>query len=550
MTYSPNQDILLLSLRCASWLSFFCRVPEPLRATFDKPFDLQSFLKAIRLQTNPFDGLSPDETREIRDWVRSNLYRCNDSESRMVVKSLPIWEARQSSRTVLIEARRLEMLPVDGLHSEIFDGFTKPEIALANLNRDLYTVLSWPPKTPPMTSERLRQLLFFPDFLPSSNMHRYSALLEGFLNISGQEMIPVPDGNCRLREVNSLYDHSVGLFAVALQSLEESHFLHPDFRHMQLQLRSKGLHSQVDRESFLLCVNTVNDDLVARGLPEAEVMPRAEVVFNFYNSSLPNILMGDTLSWTQLNGRRFVPRKEIRSPSASYLTDAYCERLPEIVAPSQILLQKYEQIAWTQRALCQEEPTGNLTALNTSFGVPTAAEVVKHLVILTQKIAPEHPQNRTLIQQIRATYEWLNNNKEAARVHLLCTPIALFLNVDDPTWETWEWRTAAQILFDIEYDFPETNTFRARRFLQDYRPLLLAAGAGVEHNVEYKPKTRAPDGNILRDSFDAMRKAGQLTDTMLMPITDEDIDEDSLRAHSAFLAAAIPPCKSRAFRLG
>ncbi|KAF7363913.1 hypothetical protein MSAN_01049400 [Mycena sanguinolenta] len=534
----PGRPALVSAMRKLAIV--FCRVPEPLRATFDKPFNLQSFLNAIRLQRDPFDGLSSDETREIRDWVRSDLYTCTSTESRTVVKGLPIWEARQNNRTVLIEASRLEMLPIDGLDSEIFDGFTRSETAIANYNPGLETVLFWAPQTPRVTSERLAQLLFFPDFLHPSNMDRYSALLAGFLNIGGQGMIPVPDGNCRLRPVNNLYDHSVELFATALQSFEQSLFLHPDFRHMQPQLRSKGLHSQVDWESFLHCANTVDDDLVVRGLPEAQVMPRAEVVCAFYNSSLPRIVMGKTLRWTQLNSLRFVPRKEIRSPSASYITDAYCERLPQIVAPSQILLQKYEQIAWTQRALCQEEPTGDLTALNKSFGVPTAAEVVQHLVILTQKVARDHPQNRTLIQQIRATYEWLNNNKEAARVHLLCTPVAFFLNVDDPTWETWEWRTAAQILFDIEYDFPETNTFRARRFLQDYRPLLLAAGAGVEHNVEYKPKTRAPDGNILRDSFDAMRKAGQLTDTVLMPITDEDIDEESLRAHSAFLAAAIP----------
>ncbi|KAJ7264998.1 hypothetical protein B0H12DRAFT_1101704 [Mycena haematopus] len=518
----------------------FCRVPEPLRATINKPFDLQSFLKAIRLQTGPFDGLSPDETRDIRNWVRSDLYTCTDSESRTVVKGLPIWEARQNTRTVLIEARRLEMLPVDGLKSDIFDGYTKSEIAIANFNRDLETVLSWAPKSPRMTSERLAQLLFFPDFLHSSNVDRYSTLLTGFLNIGGQGMIPVPDGNCRLRQVNSLYDHSVELFAVALESLEQTLFLHPDFRHLHLQLRSKGLHGEVDWESFLLCAKTVDDDLTVRYLPESEIMPRAEVVYRFYNSSLPGIVLTNANRWRQLNGLRFVPRKESRSSSASYLTDAYCERLPQIVAPSQILLPKYEQIAWTQRALCQEEPTGNLSALNQSFGVPTAAEVVKHLVILTQNVAPEHLGNRTLIQQIRETYKWLNDNRDEARVHLSCAPVALFLNVDDPISETWEWRTAAQLLFDIEYDYHETNTFRARRFLQDYRPLLLAVGAGIEHDVDYKPKTRAQDGNILRVSFDAMRKAGQLTDTVLRPTTDEAIDEGTLRAHSAFLAAAIP----------
>lgn len=165
-------------------------------------------------------------------------------------------------------------------------------------------------------------------------------------------------------------------------------------------------------------------------------------------------------------------------------------------------------------------------------------------MVLTQNVAANHPTNRTLIQQISATYEWLNDNRgEAAGLLRPTTP--LFLNVDDPLWGPWEWRTASQLLFDIEYDFPESNTFRVRQFLQNYRPLLLAAGAGIERAVDYRRKTTVQDGNALRDSFDTMRKAGQLTDVALMPTLAlgevlDDATVATLRAHSTFLAAAIP----------
>ncbi|KAF8205680.1 hypothetical protein K438DRAFT_1964095 [Mycena galopus ATCC 62051] len=518
----------------------FCRIPGPLQASFNKPFNLKSFLKAIRFKAHPFDNLSPEEAREVGHWIRSDIHTCTDADSRTILKGLPIWEARQNGRTVLIDAHRLEMLPRYGLDAEIFDGYARSDIAIAKFNHDLGTVLSWPPKIAAMTSERLAELLVFPDILDFSDVDRYSTLLTGFLNIGGTGMIPVPDGNRRLRQVDSLYDHSVELFAVALQSLERSLFLHPDFRHMHPELRAKGLHFEVDWAAFLLCAQTVDGDLTTRYLPESEIVPRAEVVYHFYHSSLPRLVMQNTDKWRQLDGLRFIPREESRSPSSSFPADSYCEHLPQIVCPSQILLQKHEKIAWSQRALCQEEPTGVLSVLNKSMGIPTVAEVVAHLVILTQTVAVEHPGNRTLLQQICATYEWLNENRAEARGHLLCTPVALFLNVDDPSSETWEWRKAAQLLFDIEYDFPETDTFRARRFLQDYRPLLLAAGAEIEHAVDYRPKTRAQDGNTLQVSFDAMRKAGQLTDTVLMPTTGEVVDEGTLRAHSAFLAAAIP----------
>ncbi|KAJ7685634.1 hypothetical protein DFH06DRAFT_1075187 [Mycena polygramma] len=522
----------------------FCRVPEPLRASFDKPFNLQSFLKAIRSKLYPFESLSSDETREIGSWIRSSVYTCADSTSRNVIKSLPIWEARQNGRPVLIDAHRLEMLPDNyGLRADIFDGYAKSDVAIANFNRDLQTVLSWGRgKSVVITSERLVQLLVFSAFLDVSTVDRYSAVLWVILNLGGTGMVPVPDGNLQLRPVSELYDHSVGLFAAALQSLERTHFLHPDFRHMHGHLRTKGLHFQVDWQSFYLCADTIDDDLRIRGMTETEIMPRAEVVYDFYNLSLPRIVMINAPRWGQLNGLRFIPRDEIRSPSSSYFTDSYCDPLPRIVAPSQILRRKDERIAWTQRALCQEEPTGGLLALNESLGIPTVVEVVRHLQILAVKVAPEHPGNRTLLQQIRETYAWLNRNEADARIYLLQhTNEALFLNVDNPDSEPWEWRTAEQLLFDVQYDWTELGTFRVRQFLQSYRPLLLAAGAGTEHAVDYQPKTKAQDGNTLRDAFDAMRKAGKLTDVVLMPmVISEDMDVETLRAHSTFLAAAIP----------
>ncbi|KAJ6531185.1 hypothetical protein B0H19DRAFT_1190702 [Mycena capillaripes] len=525
----------------------FCRVPAPLRASFDKPFNLQSYLKAIRSKSYPFDSLSPDETREIGSWIRSNVWACTDSDSRSVVKDLPIWEARQNGRAVLIEAGRLEMLPDhNGLSAEIFDGYARSETAIANFSHELQTVLSWSQRfrSPAMTSEQLARLLIFPDVLDTSNRTSYSTLLTALLNLGGMGAIPVPDGNLRLRLVSELYDHSVDLFAAALQSVARSLFLHLDFRYMHQSLRAKGLNFVVYWESFLLCAKTVHDDLTTRYLPESDIMSRAGVVYDFYNSSLPGIIMTNANRWRELDGLRFITRREHRSPSSSYATDSYCEHLPRIVAPRQILQQKYEKIAWTQRLLCKVEPTPGLVALNGTLGVPTAAEVVRHLGILALQVAPQHPGNRTLLEQIRETYKWLNENSVEARIHLLSTPDdALFLNVDDPSSLPWEWRTAAQLLFDIEYDYPETKTFRVHKFLQGYRSLLLAAGAGIEAAVDFRPKTKAQDGNTLRDMFNAMRKAGKLTDVVLMPSEtrpDEVIDAETLRAHSSFLAAAIP----------
>ncbi|KAJ7217098.1 hypothetical protein GGX14DRAFT_602035, partial [Mycena pura] len=527
----------------------FCQVPRPLTTSLNKPFDIEAFLKAIQLRSLPFSALSTVEVLEVGLWIRSQVSACGDAESRNTVRGLPIWEARKNSNTLLLPANDLEMLP-PGVELKAFDGYTTFGFAVATYSQELKNVLDWPPvQRQALTSERLAQRLTFPASLRDSDMHTYSMVLTEFLKVKlGEGAMPVPDGNLRLRQVHELYDHSVELFSAALQSCGQSVFLHPSFQQFNVLLRAKGLRFEIDWDAFLFCAKTVDEELVGHHL-ESEIMERAGLVYNFYDSRLPGIVMTNTNQWSQLDGLRFIRRDEQRSTSSSYGTDSYVQQLPEIVAPSQLLLRKYEQVAWTQRGLFhQNDPSEGLISLNKSLGVPTAMEVVNHLAVLALQVAPEHPGNRSLLQQVRATYQWLNENKEEAREFLLArsTTDALFLNVDDPAdpEETWEWRPAEQLQFDIPYDYPETKTFQVHRFLQDYRPLLLASGADNHQEVNWKPQGTAQDGNALRDVFNHMRNAGELTDLRLMPSKrmagDEAIDVETLRAHSTFLAAAIP----------
>lgn len=232
----------------------FCQIPEPLRASFDKPFNLGSFLRAIQLKSDPFQSLSSDETREVCHWIRSQVYGCIDKGSRNIIRKLAIWPAKKNNRVVLLDTHSLEMLP-DGVSVDIFDGYVKPGNAIANFSRALHTALSWPPVRQTLTSDTLAQLLTFPVVLHPANEDSYVTLLQAFLDLGGAGKIPVPDGNLRVRQVDELYDHSVQLFSDALQSSERSVFLHRSFRHMNQQLRLKGLRFKVDVSSprLLLC---------------------------------------------------------------------------------------------------------------------------------------------------------------------------------------------------------------------------------------------------------------------------------------------------------
>ncbi|KAJ6531213.1 hypothetical protein B0H19DRAFT_472983 [Mycena capillaripes] len=529
----------------------FYRLPPPYPASYAKRLTLQTCIRAIPSTGAPFSKLSPTENDYISEWIRPNVYYCTDAD-RIIVSTLPIWKALRAGEEVLLPASQVEMLPFLSMHVDTFAAFLPPTVALASYSVALDTVMKWS-SSRPLSAAQLAGMLVLPHNLTDANLEGYSRILQEFFSFQdGREwQLPVPDGNLTLRPVKDLYDHSQALFSqvLSLGRSDRELFLHPSFVNLTAQLKSRGLKTDVDWNSFLQCARCIQTALTEtraeRRLSEDDLLERAEIVYDFYNSRLPGQVMANQDKWEQLSRIPFIARKHLRSTSTtiSFSPQSYCLPLPVVVSPSQLVRQQYERVAWTQRALFQNEPGPNLVAVNPSLGVPHVKEVVAHLVVLAVQIAPNHPGDQILLQHLQATYQWLDENREEAREHLLChTQEALFLNVDDPRSEPWEWRAATELLFDIEYDYPETKTFQVRQFLQNHRPLLLAAGAGSEHAVDFQPKTKAPDGNALRDAFDAMQKAGQLWDVVLVPseTMDEGTDTKPLRAHSSFLAAAIP----------
>ncbi|KAJ7074064.1 hypothetical protein C8F01DRAFT_1099109 [Mycena amicta] len=525
----------------------FCIMPSPARESSCKHFEITTFLTAIESPSSPFSGLSEIEVNHLCDWIQAHLYEVEDRDLRATVRTMPIWNARKNGQNIRCSANELKWLP-SGVSPELFDEFMPPGFAIAAYSNRLCDVMYWLPNRPALTSDTLRQYLTIPNPLSGlygrTSVNSYSTMLSEFLKLPGTGMVLVPDGELRMRPVEDLYDQSVPLFREAFQSCTTTRFPHPGLvEGFTEQLQGRGLNFDVDWPAFLLCAETVNADLTQRHLAESVVEARATAVYQVYSSTLPGIIMGDVNEWRQLDRLRFIPRLPQRSTSFSFDPNSHCQPIPHIATPSQLLRAEYEPIAWSQRGLFLHPPSSNLTSLNKTLGVPTVQEVVNHLTVLALQVAPEHPGNRSLLQQLRATYKWLNENKADDVRQLLISRSTdpLFLNVDDPNEEEWvgQWKSAEQLQFDIPYDYE--NTFKVRGFLQEYRVLLLAVGAGQHHTVQFNPTAKAQDSTDLRSVFDEMRKARQRTDLMLLPgVPGEDFDKDTLGAHWTFLAAAIP----------
>lgn len=111
---------------------------------------------------------------------------------------------------------------------------------------------------------------------------------------------------------------------------------------------------------------------------------------------------------------------------------------------------------------------------------------------------------------------------------------ALFLNVNDPTREAWEWKSSGELVLETDEDLGLYCPVKT--FLLPYRNLLVSSGVHLIQNAEV-PQLTSPMSSdtaqlaTMRSVFQEMRKEEKLTDVQFS--TDEG---DLFPAHRSFLA--------------
>lgn len=162
---------------------------------------------------------------------------------------------------------------------------------------------------------------------------------------------------------------------------------------------------------------------------------------------------------------------------------------------------------------------------------------MRHLRVLTLRIAPNHRGDPELLADLKATYEFLNGREAEAEPYLRPRRREpLFLNVNDPTKDEWRFCAAGQMMFNVP---DEDDRQEVRALLSPFRRLLLAAGA-QEIKLPGAPTITLSSSEEelarLRASFDDLRRSKTLTDvTFRVPGGDSG---DELWAHRTFLVAA------------
>lgn len=156
---------------------------------------------------------------------------------------------------------------------------------------------------------------------------------------------------------------------------------------------------------------------------------------------------------------------------------------------------------------------------------------VNHLDKLVFNIIPNHRGHVEILEDLRATYQWLNErSKEAEPLLFRRRTESLFLNIDDPSGP-WQFVCASRLIFNS----PDENERQSvRLFLMAFKDLLISAGA-LEVRQPVVPEIAiSPAEEVLlrwRSSMNYQRRHQCLTDAVFV-----SADGEKFHVHRTFLA--------------
>ncbi|KAJ3864304.1 hypothetical protein EV359DRAFT_81555 [Lentinula novae-zelandiae] len=497
---------------------------------------------------DPFRTLSADQSVWFATWiVRKMTYGIRESSAPHLtfLSTLRLWNATRNGIIQRLSADELYQLPSDIELSRI-SRFLKPDQAIAEYAIELQSLWSVRrdhrgQKTSNDLYEELYQKLFLPFSISEDDIDDYKYLLKKLLwnrpssPQSRLSRLQVPDGRLRLRAPGELFDSNCNIFRAAFHYSQEEMFIHPRFRDLE---RSIGITANVTPDVFQQCARAIHNDQSSNRYDE--IISRATTIYAYYNHQLPSQIMANKRSWEILDDLRFIPRSDEALEEISFDTTPYLDALDHsVLSPRELLRREYQSVAWTQRTRFLIEPSQNLIAVYPDIGVPTAQDVVAHLVILATRISQDHPHDRGLIRDLKATYTWLQDHQYTAGEELRKHQHErIFLNVDDidSYFENWQWRSSQELILNLSYD--SSKRFRVKSFLSEFRQLLGVAGVRRRVDVNFVDETQFGDPN-----FERLRVGGKLLDIELRPEYTQ-VNEKSnplrLKAHAAFLAAHVP----------
>ncbi|KAH6903842.1 hypothetical protein BKA70DRAFT_1227194 [Coprinopsis sp. MPI-PUGE-AT-0042] len=449
-----------------------------------------------------------------------------------IARRLPVWYAQKHSGNAWLPATDINILPppltIDT--ARFLDIFVCTHPAAYHLKVEL------------LKFERFNHHLVVPAQLAPQDEAVYMTILEWQLGQLGwnsdfRGSLRVPNAARTMVDSGILYSRKP-IFEAAFGQLRTDKFLLRAYSIIEPRLIARNLikdDSSLDDVLFSTCALALHQDAAAT--PE-----RARVLYDAYCERLPMFRRRD-VSWATMDTIRFIPRD--MSPTKRHGENELplplnITTLPAIVCPNSLVRSEFEDIAWTQLARFESQPSLELVFYNTKLGIPAVAQVVAHLRAL--RLMRQGPD---VLHYLKKTYEWLSTKSPTSAVTSAMSTLRdekLFLNVEDPTTDPWQWAAAHEMALenhDVE------NIQRVRKFLLPFKPFLEASGV---IDVKYPDMNLARDHGtsdddelqVARKGFEEMRENRTFTDVVFTSQEEDDLAPEARTeffAHRNFLSA-------------
>lgn len=243
-----------------------------------------------------------------------------------------------------------------------------------------------------------------------------------------------PNGASVLCKVHSLYDHQDNIFKAAFRDQDKARFLHIDFRATSLKsfwlaagLRARPPTGAMMQEHFLECALAINRRWDPANMSQS-FEEDAGIVAAYLQFDRPEFRYWS--NWAQVSRIQMFRVRDV-SPNENSYRQTRMRRGITHCALEEASSVEHIRIAWSQTNFLQDPPCLYVFQRLPRSGVPSAAKVFQHLLILMAIIEDVTQYDLAeYLRDVQACYEHLQNELDATRLIPGVHQARIWLNLD------------------------------------------------------------------------------------------------------------------------
>ena len=369
-----------------------------------------------------------------------------------------------------------------------------------------------------------------------------------------------PNGSGTMCDASTLYDHEDEVFRSAFRLEDSSRFLHRNMRSksihkywISLGLRSRGPTKVFSSEDYVECAKAIERRFQPTGSTQTETFcqdSKEVAMYLLYDN--PKLRNWPVSSWIEIAKIRMFRVEDNYSGEQDYRRSRMIEVALKQDHCSLLGVCKRSDIdiTWSQLPILKWEPIGYVFERLPRGGKPAADVVLEHLKYMVGQCKQISDNNlRSYVNNIRATYAYLQENSESAKMIPGIKDSRVFFNIDTTEVDVLSAMDLHRSLTSARFlclNSPvDAGIVKAtRKFLLPYEQLLKA----LDCKSLVQPTTRAtrPSADETESPMiTAMKEILSLRDKRQLIDVVFEAERREKPAHRILLAAVSGYCRAQ-----